>query len=86
MTKRKVAADRNRERILAAARDLLLSKDFSEFSMEAVAQKAGLSRLTLYYQFTSKTGLLEALYDDIARRGEMGELAQAFRLGDALQA
>jgi AcrR family transcriptional regulator len=53
----------------------LLAEDFSEFSMAAVASKAGRSRLTLYYQFESQTGLLEALYHHIARRGEMAHLA-----------
>ncbi|HLV87389.1 MAG TPA: TetR/AcrR family transcriptional regulator [Candidatus Sulfotelmatobacter sp.] len=85
MTRRKVAANRNRERILLAARALLLSQDFSEFSMETVARQAGVSRLTLYYQFKSKAGLLEALNDFIARRGEMGELAEAFRAGDPIR-
>ena len=39
-------ADANRERILAAARLLLLAEDFSEFTMEAVARKAGVMRPT----------------------------------------
>jgi AcrR family transcriptional regulator len=79
MVQRQAAADENRERILAAARSLLLAEDFSEFTMEAVARKADVSRLTIYYQFSSKTGLLEELYNYIARRGEMGYLADVFR-------
>ena len=86
MVKRQAATEKNRERILAAARSLLLSEDFSEFSMEAVARKAGVIRPTIYYQFKSKSGLLEALYDYIARRGNMQELASVFRYGnDPLQ-
>ena len=71
--------DKTRARVLAAARKLLLAKDFSGFSMEAVARKADVSRLTVYYQFESKAGLLEALYDYIARRGEIQRLAEVFR-------
>ena len=47
--------------------------------MEAVARKADVSRLTIYYQFESKAGLLESLYDYLARRGEMERLADSFR-------
>jgi AcrR family transcriptional regulator len=46
--------------------------------MEAVARKADVSRLTVYYQFESKAGLLEALYDYIAKRGHMEELRNVF--------
>lgn len=86
MVKRQAATEKNRERILDAARPLLLAEDFSEFSMEAVARKAGVIRATLYYQFKSKAGLLEELYNYIARRGNIQELAGVFRYGsDPLQ-
>jgi len=81
MAQRQASVDKNRGRMLVAARAVLLAEDFSQFSMEAVARKAGVSRLTVYYQFESKTGLLEALYNDIARRGEMERLAEVFRKG-----
>jgi AcrR family transcriptional regulator len=82
MVGRKAAADRNRERILAAARSLLLAEDFSEFSMEAVARRAGVIRFTVYYQFKSRAGLLEALYNYIARRGHLADLARIFQRGN----
>jgi AcrR family transcriptional regulator len=86
MVKRKVATEQNRDRILAAARELLLADDFSEFSMDAVAREAGLIRFTVYYQFKSKAGLLEQLYNYIARRGNIQDLANVFRCGnDPLQ-
>jgi AcrR family transcriptional regulator len=81
MGQRQAAADKTRERILAAARKLLLAENFSAFTMEAVARMADVSRLTVYYQFDSKAGLLEALYNYIARRGEMNRLAGIFRPG-----
>jgi AcrR family transcriptional regulator len=86
MVKRHTAMEQNRERILASARALLLAEDFSEFSMEAVARKAGVIRPTVYYQFKSKAGLLEQLYDYIAARGKIQDLAAVFRYGnDPLQ-
>jgi AcrR family transcriptional regulator len=63
-----------RDRILAAARSLLEGAVGSaEFSIDAVAREAGVTRMTVYYQFGGKPGLLEAIYDDIAARGEIGE-------------
>src|SRR3984885_3656613 len=79
MRQRQAATEHTRARILAAARKLLLSRSFSGFTMEAVARKADVSRLTVYYQFKSKAGLLESLYDYLARRGEMERLADSFR-------
>jgi AcrR family transcriptional regulator len=81
MGQRQAARDKTRVRILSAARKLLLAKNFSDFTMEAVARAADVSRLTVYYQFDSKTGLLEALYNYIARRGNMQQLAEVFHHG-----
>jgi AcrR family transcriptional regulator len=82
MAQRQAAASRTRERILEASRKLLLAEDFSDFTMDAVARLADVSRLTVYYQFQSKAGLLEALYDYIAKRGAMEKLAEVFRYGN----
>ena len=79
MAQRQAAGQKTRERILESARQLLFSENFSEFTMEAVARAADVSRLTVYYQFDSKAKLLEALYDYIARRGRMDRLAEIFR-------
>src|SRR5258708_9037033 len=81
MAQRQAATDKTKERILNAARQLLLGENFSAFTMEAVARAADVSRLTVYYQFDSKAGLLEALYNYIARRGDMSRLADGFRQG-----
>ena len=50
--------------------------------MDTVAKAADVSRLTVYYQFDSKAGLLEALYDHIARNGQLGRLPEVFREGN----
>src|SRR5579859_4904193 len=59
---RQAAIDETRARVIAAARELLVSADPGKFSIDAVAQHADVSRATVYYQFRSKAGLLEALF------------------------
>jgi AcrR family transcriptional regulator len=85
--RRKEAADQTRERILSAARELLTAEGgFAEFTIDAVARQAGVARMTVYYQFGSKAGLLEALCDSLARRGGIEQLAGAFQCPEPLDA
>jgi len=59
---RQATTEQTRARILAAARELLMARDgFNGFSIDAVAREADVARMTVYYQFGSKIGLLEAL-------------------------
>jgi AcrR family transcriptional regulator len=83
---RQVAIDETRARVIAAARDLLVSADPGRFSIDAVAQHADVSRATVYYQFRSKLGLLEALFDSVAAAGGMTGLPDAFGQPDPLAA
>jgi AcrR family transcriptional regulator len=79
MGQRQPAVDMTRTSIIAAARKLIMSRSgFANFSIDAVARQAGVARMTVYYQFKSKVGLLEALFDDIAARGEIKLIAGAF--------
>jgi len=72
---RDAAVDVTRTRIMQASRRLLTGgKDLPAFSLDAVAREAGVTRLTVYNQFESKRGLLEAVFDDIAERGGLFEL------------
>src|SRR5437588_8029753 len=80
---RRVTTEQTRVRIIAAARELLMATDgFSGFSIEAVARRADVARMTVYHQFGSKIGLLEALCDSLAVTGEMEQLASAFCQSD----
>ena len=84
---RQASTDQTRARILSAARELLMaSQGFSGFSIEAVARQADVARMTVYHQFGSKIGLLEALFDSLATSGGMEQLASAFRRPDPLEA
>lgn len=42
-----------------------------------MAKLSGVTRLTVYNQFGSRGGLLEAVFDDIAARGDLARLAEA---------
>ncbi len=82
-----MANEPTRGRIVEAARDLLASPDgLDEFTVEAVARKAKVARMTVYYQFGSRAGLLEAIFDDLAARGGMWELPGTFQQAHALTA
>lgn len=54
--------------------------------MEAVAQRAGVSRMTVYNQFRSESGLLEALADHLAARGGMARMPEIFAAPDPAEA
>jgi AcrR family transcriptional regulator len=84
---RQVAVDQTRARILAAASALLADPaGVAAFTIDAIARQAGVSRMTVYYQYGSKRGLLEALFDFLAAQGGMDQLASAFRRPDPLEA
>lgn len=82
MEKREAASSETRARILEAARQLLSSASGADLSMDAIARGADVSRLTIYYQFESRAGLLEALYDYLATRGNMQRMAEVFQQRD----
>lgn len=76
---RRAAAAGTRERILEAARAIVGGKgDLDAFSMETVARRAGVARMTVYYQFRSRAGLLEALADHLAARGGLRAMREVF--------
>lgn len=81
-TAREDAAEKNRLRIVAAAGKLLRAKGASGFSLDAVAKKARVTRLTVYNQFGSRRRLLEAVFDDHAVRGGLTRLPQAVSAPD----
>jgi AcrR family transcriptional regulator len=84
---RQAASEQTRARVIAAARELLSAAEgLAGFTVEAVARQANVARMTVYYQFGSKEGLLEALFDDIAARGQIARLAEAFARPAALDA
>src|SRR2546422_8101779 len=70
--RRQPAAQRTRARVLRAARELLTARAGAEpFSVDAVARRAGVARMTVYHRFGSRRGLLEALFDSFPAGGEL---------------
>jgi AcrR family transcriptional regulator len=60
---RRADAERNRERIIAAARGAFADPD-AEISMAEISRRAGVGMATLYRNFPGRRELLEALYTD----------------------
>jgi AcrR family transcriptional regulator len=80
---RTAAAAEKRDRVIeAAARTLREDASISSFSLDNVAKAAGVTRLTVYNQFGSRRGLLEAVFDEIARQGGLEGIAGAMAIAD----
>src|SRR5437660_833088 len=84
---RSAAAAEKRDRVVEAAAKLLREDaSITRFSLDTVAKAAGVTRLTVYNQFGSRRGVLEAVFDDIARQGGLHEIADAMAMPDPLMA
>ena len=83
--RRQISSEETRARIVSGARDLLMSADgFRHFTLDAIARRSGVTRMTVYNQLHSKTGIFDALADDLALRGGIAKnLAAAFTENDA---
>jgi AcrR family transcriptional regulator len=79
-------AAETRERLIAAAAKSLREESIARFSLDGVAKAAGVTRLTVYNQFHSRRGLLEAVFDDTATKGGLHKLGDAMKMEDALAA
>ena len=83
---RLATSEQTHARILSEARELLIAPDgYAHFSIDAIARKADVARMTVYHQFGSKMGLLEGLCDTLASYGGMQQLASAFRNQEPLE-
>jgi AcrR family transcriptional regulator len=69
----RAAAD-SRARVLAAARAVLSDPAGLAWGMETVAAAAGVTRMTVYNQFGSRTALIEAVLDQVVARDRMDQL------------
>src|SRR5688500_782616 len=77
-------AERNRVRILAAARELI-ARDGPAVRMDAIAAAAGLAVGTLYRHFPTKDALVTAVVEDsVAAIADLAEGARS-RLGEGVE-
>jgi AcrR family transcriptional regulator len=80
---RDAAAAERRARVVDVAGRLLREhENIASVSMEAVAKAAGVTRLTVYKQFGSRRGLLEAVFDERAQQGGLVRIARALAMDD----
>jgi AcrR family transcriptional regulator len=84
--RRAATVEETRNRIIDGARELIGADGFAAFTMDAVAERAGVARMTVYYQFGSRTGLLEALFDGLASRGLVERLRASFGHAEPFEA
>src|SRR3954447_1486166 len=78
-------ADRSaatRRRIIEAVRDLLAERAFHDSTMEDVAERAGMSRATLYLHFRSRLELVDSICDVMAENPALIQLRETVRLPD----
>jgi AcrR family transcriptional regulator len=69
---REASSRATRRRIVLGALDLIKAEGgLSNFTMELVAKRSGVSRMTVYYQFHARADLLDALFDELVERGHL---------------
>lgn len=79
-TRRAESAAATRQRITEAGRAQLLAG--SGFTIDAIARRAGVSRVTVYNVFGDRERLREAVFDDLAATGGLSRIPTAFEAED----
>jgi len=74
---------RTKATVLSAARSQLESGGIREFSMESLAKASGVTRQTIHNLFGTRTGVLETLFDQIARDAGMERMRDVMMTSDA---
>ncbi|MGW1034090.1 TetR/AcrR family transcriptional regulator [Streptomyces antibioticus] len=60
-------AARNRAHLLATARDMLAESGPDQLTMDALAERSGLGKGTVFRRFGTRAGIFQALLDEIER-------------------
>jgi AcrR family transcriptional regulator len=74
--------ERTRERIVGAVHELLAEGTFHESTVEEVAERAGVSRATLYQHFSSRLELVDAICDTLAFNPALLAIRESIGLPD----
>jgi AcrR family transcriptional regulator len=85
-TERARGADDKRRHILRSARQLLVSRPLPEVTLDAVAKEAGAARSTVYLAFGNRSGLFEAVAQQMLEDIGFDRLVAAVADPDPLQA
>ncbi|MFL5867128.1 MAG: TetR/AcrR family transcriptional regulator [Thermoleophilaceae bacterium] len=75
-------AEATRERIMSAVRELLDEGSFHESTVEEVADRAGISRATLYQHFGSRLELVDGICDSFAVNPALLRIRDTVELAD----
>jgi AcrR family transcriptional regulator len=75
-----------RDRVMEAAEELILSGTFAQATVTELADRAGVSRATVFSRFGSKLGVLEALAVRCAGGPQMRAIREAVALEDPAEA
>jgi AcrR family transcriptional regulator len=86
MHRRAETTAETRTRIVEAARTVLAETPLRRFSVDETARLAGVNRTTIYDDFGSRAGLLEAVAEDLLQRIGIGRLAAVLAGQDVVQA
>lgn len=76
---------KTREAILGAVRSLLEEGRFAEASVEEIAERAGVSRATLYQHFRSRVGLIDAICETLEQNPELVEVFACLDIEDPVE-
>src|SRR5437762_4344296 len=79
-------AEATRTSILDAASSLIVESGYHSISLEDIAEKAGVSRRTIYDQFGSKRGVLEGIVKRMAEKDLPELLATVSQAKDPVEA
>src|SRR4051795_7425605 len=74
--------ERTRDRIVGAVHELLAEGTFHESTVEQVAERAGVSRATLYQHFNSRLELVDAICDTLAYNPALLAIRESIGLPD----
>src|SRR5690242_2918638 len=75
-------SEQTRARIMEAVRELLAEGSFHETAVEQVAERAGVSRATLYQHFRSRLDLIDAICETFDANPALLRLRQTVVLPD----
>ena len=78
-------AARNRRRLLAVAREMLAAEGADKLTMDALADRAGLGKGTVFRRFGTRAGIFQALLDDDERDFQRQVLSGPPPLGPGAQ-
>jgi AcrR family transcriptional regulator len=84
--RRSTRADATRQKITAAVHELLDEGTFHEATVEEVADRAGVSRATVYLHFRSRFDLIDAICDTFADNDALRRAKASIDLPDVDQA